>query len=108
MSQEVTQILNAVSQGDPRAPDQLLALVYDELRRLAARKMASEAPGPTLQAAALVHEDLLRLHSDQERQWNGRTHFFAAAAEAMRRILVDNARRKRAVRHGGRLERTEM
>jgi RNA polymerase sigma factor (TIGR02999 family) len=108
MSQEVTRILNAASHGDPRAPDELLALVYDELRRLAARKMASEAPGQTLQATALVHEAWLRLTSGQERQWNDRTHFFAAAAEAMRRILVDNARRKRAVRHGGRLERIEM
>ena len=108
MSQEVTRILSAAGQGDPRAPDELLALVYEELRRLAARKMASEAPGQTLQATALVHEAWLRLTSDQERQWNDRTHFFAAAAEAMRRILVDNARRKRAVRHGGSLERIEM
>src|SRR5678809_863135 len=106
--QEVTQILEAVGRGEAKAANELLSLVYEELRRLAAAKMASEAPGQTLQATALVHEAWLRLTSDQERRWNDRTHFFAAAAEAMRRILVDNARRKCAVRHGGRLERIEM
>src|ERR1051325_184103 len=105
---ELTENLNSDGQGDPRAANELLALVYEELRRLAARRMASEAPGQTLQATALVHEAWLRLTSHQKRQWNDRTHFFAAAAEAMRRILVDNARRKRADRHGGRLERIEM
>ena len=108
MSEEVTRILNADAHGDPRAPSELLSLVYEELRRLAAAKMASEAPGQTLQATALVHEAWLRLTSDDKRKWNDRTHFFAAAAEAMRRILVDNARRKRAQRHGGKLERVEV
>jgi RNA polymerase sigma factor (TIGR02999 family) len=85
-----------------------LSLVYEELRRLATAKMASEAPGHTLQPTALVHEVWLRLTNDENRKWNDRTHFFAAAAEAMRRILVDNARRKRAERHGGSLERVAM
>jgi RNA polymerase sigma factor (TIGR02999 family) len=105
---EVTQILNAASQGDVRAASELLSLVYHELRQLAARKMASEAAGQTLQATALVHEAWLRLTNDESRKWNDRTHFFAAAAESMRRILVDNARRKRAERHGGRQQRVEM
>jgi RNA polymerase sigma factor (TIGR02999 family) len=105
---DVTHIPNAASQGDPRAANELLSVVYDELRRLANAKMASEAPGQTLQATALVHEAWLRLTNDQNRKWNDRTHFFAAAAEAMRRILVDNARRKRAARHGGKLNRVEM
>src|SRR5436309_11786812 len=105
---EVTQILEAVSRGEPKAANELLSLVYEELRRLAAAKMASEAPGQTLQATALVHEAWLRLTNDENRKWNDRTHFFAAAAEAMRRILVDNARRKRAQRHGGSLERVAM
>jgi RNA polymerase sigma factor (TIGR02999 family) len=105
---EVTQILGAVSRGNPRAADELLSLVYEELRRLAAAKMASEAPGQTLQATALVHEAWLRLTRDEKRKWNDRTHFLAAAAEAMRRILVDNARRKRAQRHGGGHHRTDM
>ena len=104
----VTQILNAGGQNEPRAAQELLALVYEELRRLAAARMASEAPGQTLQATALVHEVWLRLANDRERKWNDRTHFFAAAAEAMRRILVDNARRKRALRHGGGLQKAEM
>jgi RNA polymerase sigma factor (TIGR02999 family) len=108
MSEEVTRILNAAGRGDPRASNELLSLVYGELRRLAASKMASEAPGQTLQATALVHEAWLRLTNDQKRQWNNRTHFFAAAAEAMRRILVDNARRKRTERHGGGHQRVEM
>jgi RNA polymerase sigma factor (TIGR02999 family) len=105
---DVTRILNAASSSDPRAANELLALVYEELRRLAAAKMASEAPGQTLQATALVHEAWLRLTQDEKRQWNDRTHFFAAAAEAMRRILVDNARHKRADRHGGGLQRTNL
>src|SRR3982751_5460867 len=94
---DVTQILAAVEQGDPQAAEQLLPLVYDELRRLAARRLAHEAPGQTLQATALVHEAYLRL-VDTERapQLNGRTHFFRAAAEAMRRILVDRARGKQS------------
>ena len=104
----VTQILNAAGQSDARAANELLSLVYEELRRLAAAKMASEAPGQTLQATALVHEAWLRLTNDEQRKWNDRTHFFAASAEAMRRILVDNARRKRADRHGGGRERTDL
>jgi RNA polymerase sigma factor (TIGR02999 family) len=99
---EVTQILSAIDQGDPRAADQLLPLVYDELRRLAAEKLAHENPGQTLQATALVHEAYLRLVGVKEsQQWNSRGHFFAAAAEAMRRILVENARRKGRQKHGG-------
>jgi RNA polymerase sigma factor (TIGR02999 family) len=99
---EVTRILNAVEQGDPHAAEQLLPLVYQELRKLAAQKLAQEQPGQTLQATALVHEAYLRLvGSDDRPQWEGRGHFFAAAAEAMRRILVDNARRKRSRKHGG-------
>src|SRR5262245_5838131 len=105
---EVTHILNAAGQGDAPAANELLSLVYEELRRLAISKMASEAPGQTLQATALVHEAWLRLTSDEKRKWNDRTHFFASAAEAMRHILVDNARRKRAQRHGGGRERTDM
>ena len=108
MGEELTRILNAAGQDEARAANELLALVYEELRRLAAKKMAGEAPGQTLQATALVHEAWLRLTSDEKRQWNDRTHFFAAAAEAMRRILVDNARRKRAQRHGGAHRRVEM
>jgi len=105
---EVTHILNAAGQGDARAANELLSLVYEELRRLAAAKMAAEAPGQTLQPTALVHEAWLRLTNDQHRKWNDRTHFFAAAAEAMRRILVDNARRKHTQRHGGAQQRVEM
>lgn len=105
---DVTQFLNTSRDGDARAANELLSLVYEELRRLAAAKMASEAPGQTLQATALVHEAWLRLTSDDKRKWNDRTHFFAAAAEAMRRILVDNARRRRAQRHGGGHQRTDM
>jgi RNA polymerase sigma factor (TIGR02999 family) len=98
----VTHILSAIEQGDPQAADQLLPLVYDELRRLAARRLAMEKPGQTLQATALVHEAYLRLvDTDQPPQWNGRTHFFRAAAEAMRRILVDRARGKRSRKRGG-------
>jgi RNA polymerase sigma factor (TIGR02999 family) len=105
---DVTRILESGALGDPRAANELLLLVYEELRRLAAAKMASESPGQTLQATALVHEAWLRLTKDEQRRWNDRTHFFAAAAEAMRRILVDNARRKRAERHGGGQQRVEM
>lgn len=99
---EVTHILNSIQQGDPRAAGQLLPLVYEELRKLAACKMANEASGQTLQPTALVHEAWLRLGGGQDRTWDSRAHFFGAAAEAMRRILIENARRKNAVRHGGR------
>ena len=105
---QVTVLLEAARQGDSQAAERLLPLVYEELRRLAAAKMALEAPGQTLQPTALVHEAWLRLTGDENRKWNDRTHFFAAAAEAMRRILVDNARRKRAQRHGGGQQRVEM
>jgi RNA polymerase sigma factor (TIGR02999 family) len=98
---DVTRILSAVEHGDPGAAEQLLPLVYDELKRLAAQKMAQEAPGQTLQATALVHEAYLRLvNVDQVQHWNSRGHFFAAAAEAMRRILVDSARRRKAAKRG--------
>ena len=103
---DVTRILSAIEQGDPQASEQLLPLVYEELRRLAAQRMAQENPGQTLQATALVHEAYLRLVDKQSpQQWDGRGHFFAAAAEAMRRILVENARRKRRIKHGGDLRR---
>ena len=105
---EVTQILEAIQQGSVKAADELLPLVYAELRRLAAHKMAHEAPGQTLQPTALVHEAWLRLAGSGEQSWNSRGHFFTAAAEAMRRILIDNARRKRALRHGGRLVRADL
>ena len=99
---EVTRILSAIEQGDPSAAEQLLPLVYNELRQLAAQKLAHEKPGQTLQATALVHEAYLRLVDvDQVQQWNSRGHFFAAAAEAMRRILVDRAREKGRVKRGG-------
>jgi RNA polymerase sigma factor (TIGR02999 family) len=105
---DITKILGAMEQGDRQAAGELLPLVYEELRKLAAAKMASENPGQTLQPTALVHEAWLRLVGDANRKWNDRTHFFAAAAEAMRRILVDNARRKRAQRHGGGQQRLEL
>ena len=106
---EVTRILAAIEQGDPQAAEQLLPLVYGELRRLAAQKLAREAPGQTLQATSLVHEAYLRLVDVEKAQhWNSRGHFFAAAAEAMRRILVENARRKRAVKRGGDQSRVEL
>jgi RNA polymerase sigma factor (TIGR02999 family) len=106
---DVTRILDAIAQGDPHAAAQLLPLVYDELRRLAAQKLAQEKPGQTLDATALVHEAYLRLvGNDPEQPWNGRGHFFAAAAEAMRRILVDVARRKDALRHGGGRRRQDI
>jgi RNA polymerase sigma factor (TIGR02999 family) len=98
---EVTRILNAMEQGEPHAAEQLLPLVYHELRRLAAEKLAQEKPGQTLQATALVHEAYLRLVGDGGVEWDNRRHFFAAAAEAMRRILVEQARRKGRIRHGG-------
>jgi len=102
---DLTHILTAIEQGDPQAAEQLLPLVYEELRKLAAIKMAREKPGQTLQPTALVHEAWLRLTGGQKTAWDGRAHFFAAAAEAMRRILIDHARHKRAERHGGGLER---
>jgi RNA polymerase sigma factor (TIGR02999 family) len=99
---EVTRILSAIEAGDPQAAEQLLPMVYDELRRLAARRLAQEKPGQTLQATALVHEAYLRLvGGEPTRCWEGRGHFFTAAAEAMRRILVESARRKRRLKHGG-------
>jgi len=110
----VTTILGAIEQGDPHAAEQLLPLVYEELRRLAAQKMNQEKPGQTLQATALVHEAYLRLVMDGGAtqpggwQWDSRGHFFAAAAEAMRRILVDNARRKQRVKHGGEHRRVDL
>jgi RNA polymerase sigma factor (TIGR02999 family) len=106
---EVTRILCAIEHGEPHAAEQLLPLVYDELRKLAARKLAQEKPGQTLQATALVHEAYLRLVDvKQAPHWSGRGHFFAAAAEAMRRILVDSARRKRRPRHGGDRQRVDL
>lgn len=98
---DVTRILSAMEQGDAKAADELLPMVYQELRRLAGYRMANEAPGQTLQPTALVHEAWLRVTGGENKKWDGRGHFFAAAAEAMRRILIDNARRKRALRHGG-------
>jgi RNA polymerase sigma factor (TIGR02999 family) len=105
---DVTRILDARAQGDPQAADQLLPLVYDELRRLAAQKLAQEAPGQTLQATALVHEAYLRLVGGAEQPWNSRNHFLCAAAEAMRRILIEQARRKGSVKHGGGRRRVDL
>ena len=105
---DVTQILNAVERGEAQAANELLALVYDELRRVAAHKMAHEAPGHTLQPTALVHEAWLHLGGDQQPTWQNRAHFFGAAAEAMRRILVDQARKKQALKRGGDLERVDL
>ena len=106
---EVTQILSAIEQGDRQAAEQLLPLVYDALRRLAAQKMVQEAPGQTLQATALVHEVYLRLvGSEKGQHWDSRGHFFAAAAEAMRRILIENVRRKRRPKHGGDRKRVDL
>ncbi len=108
----VTQILSAIERGEPRAAEELLPLVYDELRRLAARKLSNEKAGQTLQATALVHEAWLRLvvpgPDGEVPRWDGRRHFFAAAAEAMRRILIENARRKLSSCHGGRLQRVNL
>ncbi len=107
---DVTRILSQIEQGDPSAAEHLLPLVYEELRKLAAAKLANEKPGQTLQATALVHEAYLRLLGPQEEeiQFNGRGHFFAAAAEAMRRILVDSARRKQSRKRGGDLQRVQL
>src|SRR5882762_3162096 len=105
---EATVLLAAVEQGDRKAADELLEVVYDELRRLAASKMAQEAPGQTLQPTALVHEAWLRLVASRNPKFQNRAHFFSAAAEAMRRILIDNARRKLTRRHGGTLERVDL
>ncbi|MGA2253759.1 MAG: ECF-type sigma factor [Thermoguttaceae bacterium] len=106
---EVTRILSAIEQGDPHAAEQLLPLVYDELRRLAAAKMAQEEPGQTLQATALVHEAYIRLVDvDEAPQWNSRGHFFAAAAEAMRRILINRARDKNRLKRGGQLRKIDI
>ena len=112
---EVTRILSAIEEGDPHAAEQLLPLVYDELRKRAAQKLAQEKPGQTLQATALVHEAYLRLVANEKPGfpkkpgfWNSRGHFFGAAAEAMRRILVENARRKQRLRHGGALQRHDL
>src|SRR5438309_4766505 len=105
---EVTRILSAIDQGDPHAAEQLLPLVYEELRKLAAEKLAHETPGQSLQATALVHEAYLRLVDVKQAQhWDSLGHFFAAAAEAMRRILIDNARRKHSLKRGGDRQRVE-
>src|SRR5438876_2674299 len=107
---EVTRVLSAIDQGDPHAADQLLPLVYDELRKLAAQKLAQEKPGQTLEATALVHGAYLRLvgAANPQAAWDSRRHFFAAAAEAMRRILVENARRKQTEKHGGARRRIDL
>jgi RNA polymerase sigma factor (TIGR02999 family) len=106
---EVTRILSAIEQGDAHAAAQLLPLVYDELRKLAAQKLAQEKPGQTLQPTALVHEAYLRLvDAEQAQHWNSQGHFFAAAAEAMRRILIENARSKRTAKHGGGRKRIDL
>ncbi len=107
-SEQVTQILEAVDDGDERAAEKLLPLVYDELRHLAAAKMAREAPGQTLQPTALVHEAWLQLVGSGHEHWNGRGHFFGAAAEAMRRILIDRARKRNRKRHGQGLVRLDL
>ena len=109
MSGDVTQILSAIEHGDPQAASRLLPLVYDELRRLAAVKMSQEASGQTLQPTALVHEAFLRLVGDEDvEQWENRGHFFVAAAEAMRRILIENARRRKSIKRGGAMARCEL
>lgn len=105
---DVTRILNAIERGDAKATDELLPLVYEELRLLAAQKLSREAPGQTLQATALVHEAYIRLVGDTPQSWDSRGHFFAAAAEAMRRILVENARRKKTLKRGGDQERIDL
>ena len=109
---DVSLILSHLAQGDPSAAEQLLPLVYDELRKLAAARMAAERPGQTLDATALVHEAYVRLVADEKRRqdnnWSGRAHFFAAAAEAMRRILVESARRKKTAKHGGQMKRQPL
>ena len=108
MNRDVTRILSAIEQGDQSAAEELLPLVYNELRRLAAHRMRQEQPGQTLQATALVHEAFLRLVGDSSIQWDGRGHFFAAAAESMRRILIENARRKGRIKRGGELHRHDL
>ncbi len=105
---DVTRILRSIDSGDPHAANELLPLVYDELRKLAAAKMANEAAAHTLQATALVHEAWLALVGNENVRWEGRAHFFGAAAEAMRRILINNARRRKAVRHGGGQQRLDI
>jgi RNA polymerase sigma factor (TIGR02999 family) len=105
---DVTRILSQIEQGDPQATEKLLPLVYDELRKLAAAKLAKEKPGQTLQATALVHEAFMRLVDAEQANWNGRAHFFGAAAEAMRRILVERARHKVAMKSGGQAERLPL
>jgi RNA polymerase sigma factor (TIGR02999 family) len=105
---DVTLILSAIEQGDAKAADKLLPLVYEELRRLAARKMSREVPGQTLEATALVHEAYIRLVEARNQNWNSQGHFFRAAAEAMRRILVENARKKKSLKHGGNKQRVEL
>jgi RNA polymerase sigma factor (TIGR02999 family) len=105
---DVTRILDRVQQGDPKVADELLPLVYEELRKLAAAKMAREAPGQTLQATALVHEAWIRLGGENQPAWQNRAHFLSAAAEAMRRILVENARRKLRLKRGGGAERVDL
>lgn len=105
---DITRILESIEQGDPKAADELLPLVYGELRKLAASRMANEAPNQTLQPTALVHEAWLRLVGNDNPQFANRAHFFAAAAEAMRRILIDKARRKKAIRHGGDQQRVDL
>ncbi len=105
---EVTRILSAIDQGDAQAAEQLLPVVYDELRRLAAQKLSHEKPGQTLQATALVHEAYIRLVGSESQHWDSRGHFFAAAAEAMRRILVENVRRKQRIKHGGDQQRLDL
>ena len=105
---DVTRILNAIEQGDEKATDELLPLVYDELRLLAAQKLSHEQPGQTLQATALVHEAYIRLVGSAHQNWDGHGHFFAAAAEAMRRILIENARRKKNLSHGGNQQKVSL
>jgi RNA polymerase sigma factor (TIGR02999 family) len=105
---DFTRMLQAVEQGDPKASEELLPLVYQELRRLAGWKMANERPGHTLQATALVHEAWLRLAGQEGQHWQNRAHFFGAAAEAMRRILVESARRKQRLKHGGQFQRVDL
>jgi len=105
---DVTRILNAIEQGDPRATEELIPLVYEELRLLAAQKLAKEPPGQTLQATALVHDVYIRLVEEKDQDWNSRGHFFRAAAEAMRRILVENARSKKRLKRGGDWQRIEI
>ena len=105
---DVTRILNAIERGDVKATEELLPLVYEELRLLAAQKLSHEPPGQTLQATALVHEAYIRLVGDESQGWENRGHFFAAAAEAMRRILVEKARQKQRLKHGGGMERVDL